>query len=710
MAMATLGILAVAASTGAITALNATGLQAEALARYPGNASVGVPRSTEIHVQLQPGFLNDRSDFDIVVLDPEGQEVEGHSDLSDTSVLSFIPDELLEAGQHTVEVHHRDSPPTQENVLDSWAFTVKPASDLIGGAGGSILLVAHEGTSDTYLAEILRAEGIPGFDTVSPADVSPEMLDHHEVVLLGAGSTTGPHVAPINSWVQEGGDLVVMKPGDGLSEVTGLRSTGEILSDAYFQIDTSQAPGAGLTAEPLQFHGDAVVYESEKDVSAVASLAAAGRTDESAPPAVTLTDGNAAGGRVAAFSFDLAQSVINTRQGNPDWAGQERDGSTPIRPNDMFAASGTEPAHLDLEKLGIPQADEQMRLLSNVLVELHGDAFALPRFWYLPHGVNATLVMTADDHGTDGGTQESFQRMLSLQTPGCDADAWECPRATSWLDPSSPLTDADAAEFHRKGFDLGVHASTECLDWTADSLNAELSSDLMSFRSKYPSIPDQHGHRMHCVAYSDWLTMPTVGRKWGIRLDMNYYNWPSDWIQGRAGYMTGSALPMRFAGTEGHILNVFQQESHLVNETWNGSAHAIEALIDAAEDERGYFGAFGTHYDFSDDFDKILMDIATRRDVPMVSAQQLLDFVDGRQASSFKNVVPDEDGDLSFEIDTDARATGLLYAMLPIDAAGHVLRTISLDGEQIEYSVRQVKGTSYAFFPAENGKYRAAFD
>ena len=45
-------------------------------------------------------------------------------------------------------------------------------------------------------------------------------------------------------------------------------------------------------------------------------------------PAVTLRSVGAAGGQAAAFTYDLARSVVYTRQGNPAWAGQERDGQT----------------------------------------------------------------------------------------------------------------------------------------------------------------------------------------------------------------------------------------------------------------------------------------------------------------------------------------------------------------------------------------------
>ena len=39
-----------------------------------------------------------------------------------------------------------------------------------------------------------------------------------------------------------------------------------------------------------------------------------------------------AGGQAAAFTYDLARSVVYTRQGNPAWAGQERDGELDADP------------------------------------------------------------------------------------------------------------------------------------------------------------------------------------------------------------------------------------------------------------------------------------------------------------------------------------------------------------------------------------------
>src|SRR5262249_56182126 len=103
------------------------------------------------------------------------------------------------------------------------------------------------------------------------------------------------------------------------------------------------------------------------------------------------------GGQAAAFTYDLARSVVYTRQGNPAWAGMERDGTAPIRSDDMFfgpASFDNEPNWINLTKVAIPQADEQQRLLANLLPLMNPDRKPLPRLWYLPRPNKALVVLT----------------------------------------------------------------------------------------------------------------------------------------------------------------------------------------------------------------------------------------------------------------------------------------------------------------------------
>ena len=151
----------------------------------------------------------------------------------------------------------------------------------------------------------------------------------------------------LSDWVNAGGNLVAMRPDKQLAPLLGLSDAGSTLSNAYLQVDTSTPPGAGIVGETIQFHGTADRY-TLNGATAVATLYSSA-TAATSNPAVTLRSVGSLGGQAAAFTYDLARSVVYTRQGNPAWAGQERDGTPPIRSDDLFfgAASFDSRARLD---------------------------------------------------------------------------------------------------------------------------------------------------------------------------------------------------------------------------------------------------------------------------------------------------------------------------------------------------------------------------
>ena len=85
-------------------------------------------------------------------------------------------------------------------------------------------------------------------------------------------------------------------------------------------------------------------------------------------PAVTVRSIGSAGGQAAAFTYDLARSVIYTRQGNPAWVGQERDGLAPRRSDDLFFG-GTQPDYVDLTKVAEYTAEAAKDKLASSGVE-----------------------------------------------------------------------------------------------------------------------------------------------------------------------------------------------------------------------------------------------------------------------------------------------------------------------------------------------------
>ena len=201
----------------------------------------------------------------------------------------------------------------------------------------------------------------------------------------------------------------------------------------------ARAPGS--SASTIQFHGSADRY-TLNGATAVATLYS-NATTATANPAVTLRSVGSSGGQAAAFTYDLARSVVYTRQGNPAWAGQERDGVVGIRPDDMFygaKAGDVQPDWIDTSKIAIPQADEQQRLLVNLITLMERDKLPLPHFWYLPRGEEGRRRDERRRPLADqapGGTASNFDRFKALSPPGCVVANWECMRATSYIYPDS---------------------------------------------------------------------------------------------------------------------------------------------------------------------------------------------------------------------------------------------------------------------------------
>jgi hypothetical protein len=325
------------------------------------------------------------------------------------------------------------------NVLASdfvWSFTTgAPTPPADEGPGGPILVISSSSNPfGRYYAEILRAEGLNEFTASDISLVTPATLAGYDVAILGEMPLTSSQVAMVTDWVSNGGNLIAMRPDKQLAGLLGLSDQSSTLANAYLQVNTAGAPGAGIVADTIQFHGaaDRYVIAPGAGASTIATLFS-DATTVTGNPAVTIASVGTQGGQAAAFAFDLARSIVYTRQGNPAWSGQERDGITPIRSDDLFfgaAAGDPQPDWVDLNKVAIPQADEQQRLLANLVLHLNRARKPLPRFWYLPRSAKAALVMTGDDHG-NGGTVGRFNQYKALSASGCSVADWQCIRSTS---------------------------------------------------------------------------------------------------------------------------------------------------------------------------------------------------------------------------------------------------------------------------------------
>jgi hypothetical protein len=596
----------------------------------------------------------------------------------------------------------------------SWSFTTEaaPPPPPDNGPGGPILVISNAANPfSRYYGEILRAEGLNEFIVKDISTVTPASLDAYDVAILGETALSSGQAQMLESWVNGGGNLIAMRPAPQLAGLLGVSPSGGALANAYLRVDTGTGPGAGIVDQMIQFHGSADRYlpTSAQTIATLYSNA----TSSTANPAVTLRSVGSKGGQAASFSYDLAKSVVLTRQGNPAWSGEERDERSPIRSDDLFFGAkpgDAQPDWVDLEKVAIPQADEQQRLLTNLIEKMNADRKPLPRFWFLPRDEKAAVVMTGDDHG-NGGTAGRFDEFENASPPGCVVAKWECVRATSYIYPSTPLTDSQASAYSSAGFELALHTLTNCADWdTQGELEAFFSGQLDEFSAKFPSLPAPATNRTHCIAWGDWATQPKVERENGVRLDTNYYYWPGPWVQNRPGMFTGSGMPMRFADIDGSIIDVYQVVSQMTDESEQAYPETVDTLLDRALGPEGYYGVFGAnvHTDEVESADSdAIVAAAQARGVPVVSARQMLSWLDARNQSSFGSLSWTGNR-LSFTINPGEGASGL-RAMVPVSPAAGDLLSVKRGGTPVATTIQMIKGVEYAFFDATAGSYTAVY-
>ena len=573
------------------------------------------------------------------------------------------------------------------------------------GPGGPILVVTDPGDPfGRYYAEILAAEGLNAFEVRNIDQVAPSSLNASSVVILAARAPNAAQVTMLSNWVLSGGNLVAMRPTAALAGLLGLGGDTGDLDNGYIKVDTSSGPGAGIAAEAMQFHDRADRWTLAGATKLADLLVDA--TTATGHPAVTLRSAGPAGGQAAAFTYDLARSVVQTRQGNPAWAGQKRDGQPgPTRSDDLFF-----PDWVDLGRVALPQADEQQRLLANLITHMSIDRLPIPRFWYFPRGERAVVVLTGDDH-TANGTVAHFDRFLGLSPAGCSVADWDCVRSTAYIYDNNNMSDATAAAYQAQGFEIALHLTTGCEDYTAASLQAAWELQLPSLRSRWPSLVSSRTARTHCAAWSDWATQPKIERGVGVRLDTNYYYWPPGWVQDRPGMFTGSGIPMRFADLDGSPIDVYQATTQVTDEAGITIPSHVASLLDGALGPRGFFGAFtaNMHGDqiFTPDKAATVVAAAQARGVPVISAGQLLDWLDGRNGSSFGGLGYDG-SHLRFSLNQAPGARGL-ETMVPAATPGGRLSSLTRDGEPVDTGSRTVKGIEYRVFAAAPGAYVAAY-
>jgi hypothetical protein len=166
--------------------------------------------------------------------------------------------------------------------------------------------------------------------------------------------------------------------------------------------------------------------------------------------------------------------------------------------------------------------------------------------------------------------------------------------------------------------------------------------------------------------------------------------------------MTGGGFPMRFADTDGSLIDVYQENTNMDDEASQVYPATVNALLDNATGPNGYYGVFGTNIHNDNPApsanDDAIVASAQAHGVPMIAYKQLLTWVDGRNASTIRGMNWNA-GTFTF-VTTIAAGAGGLRMMLPTQGPTGTLSALTCGGSPETYTVQTDQGIQYAVFTA----------
>lgn len=573
-----------------------------------------------------------------------------------------------------------------------------------------------------YLAEILRAEGITAFNTADLADVNAELLATAQLVILAEANVSPNQAALFASFVDSGGRLVAMRPDADLAPVLGLQLRPGTITKAYIKISGAYAEGVAFPTLTFPYAGTAANYQLAPGAVTLADLYR-GRSTAANAPAVTRF------GKTAAWSFDLARSVVYTRQGNPANAGQERDGIETIRTFDLFykAASGNSPAVNDIDpyRVEIPHADVHMRFFARVVNDLLADVMPIPRLWYHSGGSHTTLVLTSDSHSNSPTYTPYYNTLLSAVE---EYDAAITLYVTRYGIPDKPALDT----WRANGHEIGIHPYGPESDTGITDLAAGYQRIYDEFTPAYGT--PSRTVRVHKVEWPSWSEPAKVTEQFlagtgRAALNTDFYSWGPSMRESlpdgpiHFGYINGTGLPMRFVDEQGQLIEVYQQTTSLIDTQLVviGNPHSAELDNPEALDVtrrmiddsiNGGYSAITTqwHVDYVTfghlPWIKGTLAYARSLNLPIWTAERWLNFTETRFESTMQHINWDgADSSLSFTLSVPSLSDDTQTLTLPWSYNGLRLSTLIINGEPVAFDRSLIDGRSVAFAPVGAGDH-----
>src|SRR5512143_1693512 len=444
------------------------------------------------------------------------------------------------------------------------AIVAAPTAQAVS-SNAPILLVVNSSASNNfgaYLGEILRTEGLNAFDQVELSNLTATQLAQYDLAILAQTPLSSAQAGMFNTYVSGGGTLLAMRPDPQIAGLFGLNAGAGTLTNGYLQVQNNAvfnnaAPGSGLTSATLQIHGDTDQYTTAAGAVMLAQLYSNATSSTPYPAVVAANSGM---GQAVAFTYNLAMNVAYTRQGNPANANLDVDGDFYVRTVDLFQTVGNPAAPwVDRNKIPIPQADEQQRLLTRLIAQMVGRNRPLPQLWYFPGTAKTMLILTSDAHWNNGLTDYS-QFLADLNTRQSQATMYLAAESSSqW--PSN----ANLQTWMAQGNTFGIHPYRN----DGSTLAAGFNTVDSLFSSTY-TVPRSNTVRIHRYEWQGWTDPADIETTHNIALDDSFAGWgkrlqkpDGTWPHG---YMTGSGLPMKFVRPDGTLTSVYQQLTNLTDD------------------------------------------------------------------------------------------------------------------------------------------------
>lgn len=576
-------------------------------------------------------------------------------------------------------------------------------------ASRPILILGDDSNYGSYTGEILKAEGFNEFEIKTPfsRNLNIKQLNRFDIVILTEiHNVTEEFRNMLKSYIKSGGNLIAFRPDPSIASLFGLENPLGTGTEGYIKIDTSTVSGSGLTSETLQYHGTSDLYKFYNGKK-IAGLYKNSSDATDFPALVIFKSGK---GHTAAFTYNLPKSIVYTRQGNPDWAGEERDKVDGPTATDLYYPLKGEIQWNDPSKIAIPQADEQMRLLSHLIEEFSSYIKPLPRLWYFPDGNKCIFIFTID--GENNSESEINKEILDVQSMGGNATLYEI---------GTYIPPARVKEWKAKGNEVAVHYNDvpNYSDPTYANMTAVFYAMTNNFHNAYGFLPKTV--RNHWVVWvskdsssnREFAEQAFIEAKFGIGMDCNYYQFGGNKVypnwMGDVGHITGSGIPMKFADSHGRIINIYQSNTQLPDETWlkeNIEGKSI-TLIDRSLNDENYAWINANYHTWywpeTRPHGLNVLDYCRNKGVPVWTAEKAYDFLKMKDEASFNNLTWSKNK-LSFTLNSSLKHSNELTLMLPAYYGNLKLKTIAGNSRTMPFKIDRIKGNNYALITISPGQ------